>query len=102
MFGISVNNYNAIIKALASFPSVDKAFLFGSRALGNYKTGSDIDIAVCGKSLTIDASNKLSNVLNEELPIPYKIDIINYNSITSSDLKIHIDEQGICIYSREG
>ncbi len=49
MFGLSDNNFNCIIKTIELNPKVEKAIIFGSRAMGNYKPGSDIDIAVIWK-----------------------------------------------------
>lgn len=61
---------------------------FGSRAKGNYKKGSDIDIAIIGNE------RKLSYQLNEEGNLPYFFDIINLEKITNKDLLVHINRVG--------
>ncbi len=97
-FGISNKSYELILKALADTLIIKEAIIFGSRAIGNYKPGSDIDIAV---KLDSGAKNPiLETLFNQELPIPYKVDVVYYNDNISPELKEHIDSQGISIYKR--
>lgn len=53
-FGLSTADLGEIIKVLHSFPEVKQAILFGSRAKGTYKRGSDVDIALQGKDITLE------------------------------------------------
>ena len=87
-----------ITQTIASFPEVNKALFFGSRSLGNAKKGSDVDIALYGKKVTIDIQNKIRSILNEELPIPYHFDVLAYNHIENKDLKKHIKKYGKTFY----
>lgn len=48
-FGIESESYQRIVKALSQFREIDEVIVFGSRAMGNYKKGSDIDLALLGK-----------------------------------------------------
>lgn len=72
--------------------------LFGSRAKGSAKNGSDIDLAIVGSKISFRELCKLGAKL-DELDLPYKIDIINYDSITNQALKEHIDRVGIELFS---
>jgi predicted nucleotidyltransferase len=90
-FGISENTMGFLIGALMQWPEIEKASIFGSRAMGNYKNGSDIDIAIYGFRVTNEIINKLSVQLNEELPLPYYFDILHYDSLLNELLKVHID-----------
>ncbi|MEW4901747.1 nucleotidyltransferase domain-containing protein [Clostridium tetani] len=45
--------------------------MFGSRAKGNYKPGSDIDIAIYGENINLDILSKLNSILEEKSPMPY-------------------------------
>jgi uncharacterized protein len=90
-----------ITKAIASFPEVEKAVLFGSRAKGTNKPGSDIDIAIKGEKCSIEIAWRLNALLNEELPLPYFFDIVHYESITNQALKQHIDRVGKVIYLKD-
>jgi predicted nucleotidyltransferase len=80
MFGLKAETLQAIIDTLANHPSVEKAILYGSRAKGNYRTGSDIDITLKGKGLDLTQLQRLENEL-DELDLPYKIDLSIFHHI---------------------
>ena len=94
MFGLLDRDINYIIKALEKYEEIEKAIIFGSRAMGNYKKGSDIDIAIVGKSIDNSILYRLDDYLNEVYPLPYFFDIINYERINNENLIRHIDEEG--------
>ena len=77
----------------SKYPEIEEAVLFGSRAIGNYKKGSDVDLAIKGSRINRTTVNRLSDDLNEEYPLPYFFDVIHYENI-SSELKTHIDTMG--------
>ena len=89
-------------RATRDYPDIAEARLFGSRAKGNYKVGSDIDIAVRfrRKDSVRRATllNELHDRLEEELPLPYFFDLVDYNAINNSALKEHIDRVGIIMF----
>ena len=97
-FGISEKSTNLIIGALSRWPEIEKANIFGSRALGNYKNGSDVDLVIYGSKLTQDIINDLSVLLNEELPLPYYFDIVHYETLKHWSLKDHIDKYAKYFY----
>lgn len=99
-FGLTGEDVAAIIAILSQEPYVDKAFIFGSRAKGNFKNGSDVDIALKGKNLTFNTISRISYLLNEETRMPYKFDVINYHTIEEPALATHIDRVGIEFYSQ--
>lgn len=90
-FGITDNSMSLIKDTLLQWREIEGASIFGSRALGNFKNGSDIDIVIYGSNVTTEIVNKLSVQLNEELPIPYYFDIVHYESLTNESLKEHVD-----------
>lgn len=87
-----------ISKICENTSGISGAVIFGSRANGNFKRYSDIDIAIYGSisDLEIEA---LASML-EELPTVYTFDLISYSRITNEYLKNHIDQVGIKIYER--
>ena len=99
-FGLLDSDMAAVIAVLSEQPKVESAFIFGSRAKGNFKNGSDVDIALKGDSLDFDTIGKISYWLNEETTMPYKFDVLNYHSIKEPTLTEHIDRVGIEFYSR--
>jgi predicted nucleotidyltransferase len=95
MYGISQNALDKIKEVLFSVQGVEQAVLYGSRAKGNYKEGSDIDLTVKG-NLTYDDLVKMSVNL-DDLNLPWEIDISLYSQIENKDLLDHIDRVGIAI-----
>lgn len=100
-FGISQHSYDIILSVLSSFPEVEKVILFGSRAKGNFKQGSDIDLAIEGEACTDLTAMRLNGMLNEEVPIPYHVDVVGYNQLSHRELKDHIDRVGITFYEQK-
>lgn len=98
-FGLEVQVIENIISVLEQHPKVDKAFVFGSRAKGNYRPDSDIDIAIKGNEITTDDIIAIS-VAIETKGITHKFDLLDYHSIKEPALKEHIDRVGIEFYSR--
>jgi len=99
-FGIDQKDINYIIDTIETFPEVQKALIFGSRSMGNYKKGSDIDIALIGNQVNFSTIAKIKDLLQEESPMPYLFDIVDYSHCQSEDLKAHIKQYGIVLYER--
>ncbi len=95
--GLKKRHLDLIQKAIARRGNVEKAVLFGSRATGTHKPASDVDIALFGKNLTLDDEAQITSDL-EESTLPFKADIIRHDTITSKDLKEHIQKHGKVIY----
>lgn len=98
-FGLQQQDLDDIIRILQSFSAIEEAIIFGSRAKGNFKKGSDIDIAVKGKRIDHQVISSLSFLLNEESVMPYFFDIIHFEEISDKELLAHINRVGQCIYS---
>ncbi|MEA1962389.1 MAG: nucleotidyltransferase domain-containing protein [Bacillota bacterium] len=73
---------------------VKRAVIFGSRARGDYRYNSDIDLAVYAQG---SPSVALYLDLDEAAGI-YKLDFIDMTRLTNSKLRQHIEEEGIQIY----
>jgi len=86
---------------LGKIPEIEKAVVFGSRAIGNDKTGSDVDLAIYGDAVPRGAVLALQDELNEELPLPYMFDVLHYEEIDNPKLKEHIDRFGKVIYCKD-
>lgn len=96
--GLSEQDIDLVISVFTKYPEVREAIVFGSRAKGNYKNGSDVDVALKGDKLSFQQVSAIGYVLNEETNLPYKFDILNYNQIKNDELKQHIDRVGVCFY----
>jgi len=98
-FGLDDTVIEKLTKVFEANPKVDKAYIFGSRAKGNYRPDSDIDIAIKGYQITLDDILKLS-VAFEDAGVMQKIDLLDYCEIKEPALVEHIDRVGIEFYSR--
>ncbi len=98
-FGLSTKVLDAIRHILAQEPAVELAILFGSRAKGTYRPGSDIDLALVGDGLDIDRLGRLARRF-EESSIPYQIDLCLLDAIDHPGLREHIERVGKVFYRR--
>lgn len=85
-----------VLEVLKAYPAVDAALLFGSRAMGREKRGSDVDIALKGK-IDFSTLSAISYALNEQTNLPYFFDVLAYEKIENTALKAHIDRDGIML-----
>ena len=100
-FGLDEETLHTIEDALKPFSDVEEAIIFSSRAMGNYKRGSDVDIALKGTHLTSRSVDALRTFFNDAAPgYPYKTDVLNYHTLANAELKKHIDEHGKILYKR--
>jgi predicted nucleotidyltransferase len=101
MFGLLDRDVQYINEAISKFETIEKVVIFGSRAMGNYKKGSDVDISIFGKQVTREDIFKLDDYLNEIYPLPYFFDIHHYENISNDKLKKHIDDEGEIVFERK-
>jgi predicted nucleotidyltransferase len=99
-FGLPPATIHKIRNVFSGFPAIERAVIYGSRAKGSYKTGSDIDLTLFGEKLTFDI---LADVLDtlDELLLPYTFDISLYAKIDNPALREHIDRVGKIFYEKE-
>ncbi len=88
---------NAVFRA---HPEVEKVILYGSRAKGNFKSGSDIDLTIKGEKLHLKELNRITSEL-DDLMLPWKIDLSLFHHIDNEDLIIHINRVGVVFYQKK-
>ena len=96
MFGLKDYVVEYIKEVLSKYNCLEKAVIFGSRARGDYKKTSDIDIAIYAKDITSTTVNMIRNDF-DELDIIYTIDVVDYYKLSKEALKQNIDKEGIII-----
>jgi len=79
---------------------VEAAILYGSRAKGSYRNGSDIDLTLHGTSLDLSTLMKIEHEL-DDLCLPHKIDLSIFHKIENPDLIEHITRVGVEFYRRD-
>ena len=99
-FGLKEATIQKICAVLARYPQVKQAILYGSRAKGNYKNGSDIDLTLRGGAdLTLRVLYKIMDEL-DDLLLPYTIDLSIYANIGDPDVIAHIRRVGVTFYQK--
>jgi len=99
-FGLKESVIQRIQNVFAAFPELDEAVLYGSRAKGNYRPGSDIDLTLKGEHINLSVLNKISSQL-DDLLLPYTFDLSVYRSIDNLALIDHISRAGVSFYKKE-
>jgi len=102
MLGISEKAFNILQTTIAASRGVVKAKVFGSRAKGCAKEGSDIDLCLyVEKDNSFTIKDKLNIIRKfEESSLPYKVDVFVFGELQNESLKEHIELVGITIYER--
>ncbi|AKL93669.1 nucleotidyltransferase domain-containing protein [Clostridium aceticum] len=96
-YGLKESILASILEVFSRHSKIEKVLLYGSRAKGNYKNGSDIDLTFIGKNINLEDINKLHLEL-DELYLPYSFDLSIFEKIENKDLIDHINRVGIIIY----
>ncbi len=99
-FGLNEPTIERIRAVFAKYPQVEKVVLYGSRAKGNYRNGSDIDLTLFGADLTLDALHKMMGEI-DDLLLPYTIDLSIFNQISDRDVIEHIQRVGVTFYEKQ-
>ena len=92
--GLDLSVIEKIRGVFAGYPQIERVLLYGSRAKGNYRAGSDIDLTLIGEQLTMSHLMQIENEL-DELLLPYKIDLSLLHKIESRELTDHIERVGV-------
>lgn len=98
-FGLSAGTLAEMRRILALQPEVERAVLFGSRAKGVHRPGSDIDLALMGSDLDLQTLSLLHRHF-EESSIPYQVDLCLFSALDHPELRAHIERVGQLFYER--
>jgi predicted nucleotidyltransferase len=100
-FGLSPRALGLLREVFAQNVNVERAIVYGSRAKGNYRNGSDIDITLDGPELTFADLMRIETAL-DDLMLPWEIDLSLLSHINNPDLLAHIARVGKPLWVREG
>ncbi len=99
-FGLKEDTINKINSVFSKFPEIEEVIIYGSRAKGNYREGSDIDITLKGAQVTDSILSKVSMEI-DDLNTPYLYDISVFHLLNSDSLTEHINRVGLLFYVKE-
>ncbi len=97
--GLSEATLETVRRILAAHPAVERAILFGSRAMGRQRRGSDIDLALVGEALGLRELGAIAGAF-EESALPYLVDLCLWHRIDHPGLRAHIQRVGQVLYER--
>jgi predicted nucleotidyltransferase len=100
MYGLKEETIQRICGIISKYPKIEKAVLYGSRAKGNYRTGSDIDLTLIGEEMSLSDLGALEWEL-DDLLLPYKFDISLFHQINNPSLIEHIQSVGKVFWMNE-
>ena len=93
--GLSLGLLEAIIGVIIRYMEPSRIIIFGSRARGDYKKTSDIDIAIDCK----DDVGFPSEILDEDIPTLLKFNVVQFRKV-NKELRKEIIKEGIVIYEK--
>lgn len=98
--GLSAQTLQKIHDVLVRYPQVEETVLYGSRARGDYKNGSDIDLTLRGgNALTHTTLSQIANDLDDQL-LPYTIDLSIFGNIRNPEMVEQIERVGVVFYKK--
>ena len=77
--------------------NIEKVLIFGSRSKGNFRAGSDIDLAIVGKGIDYNLLLTIQCEI-DDLDMLYSIDLLDYNKEKGTPIGDHIDRVGQIFY----
>jgi predicted nucleotidyltransferase len=99
-FGLKEEVIGKISGLLSKYPEINVAVIYGSRAKGNYKPGSDIDLSLKGDKISLETLFSIAGKLDDS-SLPYLFDISIFNQINNPHLIEHINRVGQVFYKRK-
>ena len=96
-YGLKAETLDSICAVLSAHPGVVRAVLYGSRAKGNFRDGSDIDLCLIAPSLGLMEQLQIDAEL-DDLLLPYKIDLSRFHALDNPALIDHVQRVGVTVY----
>lgn len=98
--GLPPATLDKLRSVFARHQGIDTVLLYGSRAKGNYRAGSDIDLTLKGRKMAFAEFMQIEDQI-DDLMLPYSVDLSQYCQLDNADLIAHIDRVGVEIYARD-
>jgi uncharacterized protein len=87
-------------KVFADFVEIEKVIIYGSRAKGNFKPSSDIDLTLIGSNIDLTVRDRISAEI-DDLLLPYRVDLSIYSLLSNQYLIDHINRIGEIFYLKK-
>ncbi|TDQ38842.1 nucleotidyltransferase domain-containing protein [Thiopseudomonas denitrificans] len=100
-FGLPEHAIEQLCSIFQGYPEIERVLVYGSRAKGNYRPGSDIDLSLVAPAMSFDALLQIENRI-DDLLLPWMIDLSLLHQIENSDLVAHINRVGVDLCTLTG
>lgn len=99
-FGLRDTDLDYMAELFTQHPDIEQVWLYGSRAKGTNRPGSDVDLALIGPDVKRETVRHIHFVLEEESPMPFFFDVLHWNTLTNSTMKAEIQRTAQLLYQR--
>jgi len=100
LLGLSQLTLKKLCSVFQKHDAIESVVIYGSRAKGNYKIGSDIDLTIKGKLMPFLELMQVEDEI-DDLYLPYLVDLSQYQQLKNMDLIEHIERVGVSIYEKQ-
>ncbi|MDB4470891.1 nucleotidyltransferase domain-containing protein [Deltaproteobacteria bacterium] len=98
-FGLKKQTISKLQDVFKQFPEIEEVVIYGSRAKGNFKNGSDIDLTLIGNNIDQHLCDDIAEAL-DELLLPQMIDLSVFELLNHTELMEHIKRVGQVFYQK--
>jgi len=96
-FGLPSATLSKLCSVFQKHGAIESVLIYGSRAKGNYRVGSDIDLTIKGEVMPFYELMQIEDEI-DDLYLPYSVDLSQYRQLSNVNLVEHIDRVGVNIY----
>jgi predicted nucleotidyltransferase len=100
-FGLPPATLDKLNGVFARHPAITNVLVYGSRAKGTHRPGSDIDLTIKGDEIPFAEFMQIEDQI-DDLMLPYTVDLSQYRQLGNAELIAHIDRVGVVIYAKAG
>lgn len=100
LYGLPAYAVEQLCELFSQWPQIEVVVLYGSRAKGNFRPGSDIDLTIQGKTLDLSALLAIENQI-DDLLLPWSVDLSLLHLIDNASLVEHIERVGVPFYRQK-
>lgn len=97
-YGLPFSAVASLRSVFSRWNGIESVWLYGSRAKGNYRHGSDIDLTIKGGGLRLSDLLAIENEI-DDLLLPWSVDLSLFDDVDNDALREHIERVGVLFYN---
>ena len=98
-YGLPDQTIEKLSRVFSRYPQIGKVVLYGSRAKGNFRNGSDIDLTIFGTGIDETMLDRIAAEI-DDLLLPHTVDLSIFDTIENRELREHIERVGVVFCER--